>query len=170
MNTSTDSDGGDGGSVGSFPYVVGISVGILFLLTTLTIATYFCTRTTVPSPNRRLRPAEQRDFVVEFGPGLEDEVINGYPKILYSEVKLEGKLSPPPRGVVRYVWGIIKTTTFCGCCRIVAICFTAVVLIRGCGWTLAALFAELRRCRRRFQPLWRRRFRWPSEGVEKSHL
>ncbi|CAK9322966.1 unnamed protein product [Citrullus colocynthis] len=92
MNTSTDSDGGDGGSVGSFPYVVGISVGILFLLTTLTIATYFCTRTTVPSPNRRLRPAEQRDFVVEFGPGLEDEVINGYPKILYSEVKLEGKL------------------------------------------------------------------------------
>ncbi|KAA0043799.1 hypothetical protein IC582_009202 [Cucumis melo] len=89
MNSPSDSGGGD---IGSFPFIVGISVGILFLLTTLTITTYLCTRTTVPQPNRRLQQEGRRDFVVDFVQGLEDEVINGYPKILYSEAKLERKL------------------------------------------------------------------------------
>uniref|UniRef100_A0A0A0LEU3 RING-type domain-containing protein n=1 Tax=Cucumis sativus TaxID=3659 RepID=A0A0A0LEU3_CUCSA len=89
MNSSPDSGGGD---IGGFPYILGISVGILFLLTTLTITTYLCTRTTVPPPNRRLPQGGRRDFVVDFVQGLEDEVINGYPKILYSEAKLERKL------------------------------------------------------------------------------
>ncbi|XP_022983126.1 RING-H2 finger protein ATL70-like [Cucurbita maxima] len=93
MNNSTGSGGSDAsGNVGTFPYIVGISVGVLFLLTTVTIATYLCTRTTVPQLNRRRRPGERRDVIVDFGPGLEDEAINEYPKILYSEKKLEGKM------------------------------------------------------------------------------
>lgn len=92
MNNSTDSGGPiSSGDVGSFPYVVGISVGILFLLTTLTIASYFCTKVQVPPPPPAIRAAGHRrgEIAIDVEPGLEQQAIDGYPKMVYSEAKSE---------------------------------------------------------------------------------
>lgn len=89
---STDSSGFLGSNnIGSFGYGIGVSVGILLLITTITLASYFCTRTQQPPPpvthRTTLDPPDLQNFVVDIG--LHDKTIDSYLKMLYSEAKLQ---------------------------------------------------------------------------------
>lgn len=94
MNSTTSSGGFLGSeNIGGFGYGIGVSVGILLLITTITLASYYCTRnqtTTIEPMNRnRRRGAPQQpsaeEVVVEIG--LDEETLRNYPKLLYSEAK-----------------------------------------------------------------------------------
>jgi len=93
MNSTTDSSGYLGSSsISSFGMGVGISIGILLLITTITLTSYFCTRSQVPSAPRRRRTStgpqflEPQHTIVDVG--LDEATIMNYPKMLYSEAKL----------------------------------------------------------------------------------
>lgn len=92
MNSTADS-GGLLNNVGGFGYGIGVSIGILLLITTITLASYFCTRTDprtmAPATQRTLpqHPIETHDYVVDVG--LDEATILSYPKLLYSEAKLK---------------------------------------------------------------------------------
>ncbi|XP_073042129.1 RING-H2 finger protein ATL70-like [Primulina eburnea] len=93
---STDASGGFQGSdnIGGFGYGIGVSVGILLLITTITLASYYCTRNNTTSltttPPRDPQGADDpRHWVVEMG--LDDATLNGYPKMMYSEAKVNHK-------------------------------------------------------------------------------
>ncbi|KAG2326665.1 hypothetical protein Bca4012_035606 [Brassica carinata] len=66
-----------------FRYRIGFSIGVLLLIiTTITLISYFCRRTqsqTTPDWTR-----VHHHFIID---GLDDETIQSYPKILYSEAK-----------------------------------------------------------------------------------
>lgn len=94
MSNATDSTGLLGSSnISGYGYGIGISIGVLFLITTITLASYFCTRTQVPgAPAANRRHAlnnvlEPRHTVVDVG--LDEATILSYPKLLYSEAKLK---------------------------------------------------------------------------------
>ncbi|KAM0992998.1 hypothetical protein FF1_008712 [Malus domestica] len=97
MNATSNSGGFLGSNnIGGFGYAIGVSVGILFLITTITLASYFCTKTQQPAVPPRLRiayntldPPGLQNFVVDIG--LDDNTIESYPKMLYSEAKLQKK-------------------------------------------------------------------------------
>ncbi|KAK6231958.1 hypothetical protein SCA6_002031 [Theobroma cacao] len=93
MNSTTDSGGFLGSNnIGGFGYGIGVSVGILLLITTITLASYFCTRTPPPQapPRARQEPTlDPESLVVDLG--LDEETIKSYPKLLYSEAKLHNK-------------------------------------------------------------------------------
>ncbi|XP_072957477.1 RING-H2 finger protein ATL70-like [Typha angustifolia] len=103
MSSNTSVIAPDGGSIfsteriGSFGYGVTVSVGILLLITTITLASYFCTRT-----NTQAQPATRRiggrqtiaelavaDNDVEIG--IDEATLMSYPKVLYSQAKLREK-------------------------------------------------------------------------------
>ncbi|KAF3963696.1 hypothetical protein CMV_011940 [Castanea mollissima] len=92
MNSTADS-GGLLNNIGGFGYGIGVSIGILLLITTITLASYFCTRTDLrtmaPATQRTLpqHPIETHDYVVDVG--LDEATILSYPKLLYSEAKLK---------------------------------------------------------------------------------
>ncbi|KAK1389737.1 RING-H2 finger protein ATL70 [Heracleum sosnowskyi] len=92
------SSGGFLGSdnIGGFGYGIGVSVGILLLITTITLASYFCTRvqTTPPGsgPDRMIisePPPHLQHIAIEVG--LDEETLKSYPKLRYSEAKLKNK-------------------------------------------------------------------------------
>ncbi|KAJ8754562.1 hypothetical protein K2173_005723 [Erythroxylum novogranatense] len=96
MSNSTTTGGFLGSSnIGGFGYGIGVSIGILLLITTITLASYFCTRTQQqPSFSTRRRrsnnltdegPPDNNDVVVEIG--IDEVTLKSYPKLLYSEAK-----------------------------------------------------------------------------------
>lgn len=98
MNNGTADSGGflSSTNIGGFGYGIGVSLGILILITTILLASYYCTRTgpsstaVIPQTVNRSLPPHQADdesvVVVEIG--LDQETITSYPKLLYSEAKL----------------------------------------------------------------------------------
>lgn len=111
MNATAPDSGGvlGGHNIGGLGYGIGVSVGVLLLITTITLASYFCARNLQGASassafaSRRVRrlhrppPAADQErivVVVEQGlaeQGLDEATITGYPKLLYSEAKLEKK-------------------------------------------------------------------------------
>ncbi|KAE8676531.1 putative RING-H2 finger protein ATL71 [Hibiscus syriacus] len=103
MNNTTSGSSDDGllgsNNIGGFGYGIGVSVGILLLITTITLASYFCTTRTQPQQEAQSRRSQQRrqgrpnidsdSFVVDVG--LDEDTIKSYPKLLYSEAKLQKK-------------------------------------------------------------------------------
>ncbi|EEF38288.1 RING-H2 finger protein ATL70 [Ricinus communis] len=95
---NTSSGGGFLGSndIGGFGYGIGVSIGILLLITTITLASYFCTRNHQQQQqsmqtrrrNRSEEPPDDRlqDIVVEVG--IDEATLKNYPKLLYSQAKL----------------------------------------------------------------------------------
>ncbi|XP_010553415.1 PREDICTED: RING-H2 finger protein ATL70 [Tarenaya hassleriana] len=79
--------------IGSFRYGIGVSIGVLLLITTITLASYYCTRSQLshPQPSRTNHNVTHVDdglvHVIHI-PGLDEDTIRGYPKILYSEAKV----------------------------------------------------------------------------------
>ncbi|XAR64793.1 hypothetical protein NMG60_11008631 [Bertholletia excelsa] len=92
MNSTTSSGGFLGsGNISGFGYGIGVSVGILLLITTITLASYFCTRSQ-PPPTRttgEAGPPGQGQCVMEVG--LDEATLLSYPKLLYSQAKLQKK-------------------------------------------------------------------------------
>lgn len=77
---------------GGFAYGIGVSAGILLLITTITLTSYFCTRhqTTVERPQRRHRNNNEESQVVvvvdvDVDVGIDEETLVSFPKLLYSE-------------------------------------------------------------------------------------
>ncbi|CAH8384306.1 unnamed protein product [Eruca vesicaria subsp. sativa] len=63
---------------------IGFSIGVLLLIiTTITLISYFCRRTS-PSQTTPDWTRVHHHFIID---GLDEETIQSYPKILYSEVK-----------------------------------------------------------------------------------
>ncbi|OWM82598.1 RING-H2 finger protein ATL70 [Punica granatum] len=105
MSNSTDFPGQSGGflggdNLGGFGYGIGISIGILLLITTITLASYFCTRndpaaqrsSATTTTRRRVGAADQHpppEAPVVIDVGLDEGTIKSYPKLKYSKVKLE---------------------------------------------------------------------------------
>lgn len=94
-------------------YGIGVSIGILMIITTITLTSYYCTRshisaspTTTPRTRRRqretngtLQPGQERfdfddqnDTVVVEVLGLNDEVIKSFPKLPYEEARVSYSL------------------------------------------------------------------------------
>lgn len=111
---------GDGSSVGMFSsdriggfgYGVGVSVGILLLITTITLASYFCTRAPVTAadaageapPSRRHGGRGGGEGVVhDIELGIDEATLKGYPEVVYGEARREAKA---------------KNGTTCTCCSI----------------------------------------------------
>ncbi|XP_066385947.1 RING-H2 finger protein ATL70-like [Miscanthus floridulus] len=119
----TPSDVSSGGMfstdrIGGFGYGVGVSVGILLLITTITLASYFCTRAPVDAaageaaPSSRRRHGGGRDGAgggegahddVELG--IDEATLKGYPEVVYGEARKEAKAAA-------------KKGTTCTCCSI----------------------------------------------------
>ncbi|XP_059281461.1 RING-H2 finger protein ATL70-like [Lycium ferocissimum] len=81
-------------NIGSFAYGIGVSAGVLLLITTITLTSYFCTRhQTIVPPQRRRRNsnnnnedlAQVAEVVVDVEVGLDEETLLSFPKLLYSE-------------------------------------------------------------------------------------
>ncbi|XP_010534380.1 PREDICTED: putative RING-H2 finger protein ATL71 [Tarenaya hassleriana] len=106
MNTSEPPDSGwlmNTGKVAGFVYGIGISIGILLLITTITIASYYCTRNRLSaspmttSRNRRRRqteasveePFDRFDLTVGqmSSSGLNEDTIKSLPKLPYEEAR-----------------------------------------------------------------------------------
>ncbi|KAJ9693853.1 hypothetical protein PVL29_009694 [Vitis rotundifolia] len=98
MNGTADSGGFLGSNnIGGLGYGIGVSVGILLLITTITLASYFCTRPQqVPAAAHgggggglREQQLVMEEFVVDVG--IDEATILSYPKMVYSEAKLQHK-------------------------------------------------------------------------------
>ncbi|KAF8659348.1 hypothetical protein HU200_058553 [Digitaria exilis] len=105
--------------IGGFGYGVGVSVGILLLITTITLASYFCTRAPVTSasdaaageaPSRRHggvhgggEGVHDGDVDVDVELGIDEATLKGYPEVVYGEARREAKA---------------KKGTTCTCCSI----------------------------------------------------
>ncbi|XP_060174584.1 RING-H2 finger protein ATL70-like [Lycium barbarum] len=96
-SSSTDGFLGSG-NIGGFGYGIGVSVGILLLITTITLTSYFCTRnqtTELPPPRRHrinrnaLLDVQENSCIVDIG--LDKATLSSYPKLLYSEAKVNHK-------------------------------------------------------------------------------
>lgn len=96
MNATGDTGGFLGSNdIGGFGYGIGVSVGILLLITSITLASYFCTRSQIPpssaAARRNAGPANNPqpdlpNFVIDVG--LDEATIKSYPKLPYSEAKI----------------------------------------------------------------------------------
>ncbi|XP_071691243.1 RING-H2 finger protein ATL70-like [Rutidosis leptorrhynchoides] len=89
-------------NIGGFGYGIGISFGILFLIITITLASYFCTRSihssSPPSSNaqRRTRVSgtirtqpDPAHYVIDMG--LDEATLMSYPIVAYSNVNIKRK-------------------------------------------------------------------------------
>ncbi|KAF7804217.1 RING-H2 finger protein ATL70 [Senna tora] len=101
-NSTGDSSGFLGSNnISGFGYGIGISSGILLLITTITLTSYFCARTSSTRSasahtNINIAPTlilEPQHAVVDVG--LDEATILSYPKLLYSEAKLNKSDSTP---------------------------------------------------------------------------
>lgn len=97
MNNATADSGGflSSSNIGGFGYGIGVSLGLLILITTILLASYYCTRNGLSSSviqrtaNRSSPQAEEELEAVVVEIGLDQETITSYPKLLYSEAKLQ---------------------------------------------------------------------------------
>ncbi|KAH0453209.1 hypothetical protein IEQ34_017533 [Dendrobium chrysotoxum] len=78
--------------IGKFGYGIGISVGILLLITTITLMSYFCTRSSTAgnssSPSRHrhhYRDDDEDDNNIEAG--LDEATLKSWAKVTYAEAK-----------------------------------------------------------------------------------
>ncbi|PHT98273.1 RING-H2 finger protein ATL70 [Capsicum chinense] len=89
-NTTTFSDptSGTGWFLGleqahGFEYAIGVSASIVLLFTTITMTSYFCTR----SQSAELPPGRlEHNCVLDIG--IDEATLMSYPKLLYSEAKV----------------------------------------------------------------------------------
>ncbi|KAG0541690.1 hypothetical protein BDA96_02G038800 [Sorghum bicolor] len=97
---SPPGDGGGGSAHGifgssgisGFGYGIGVSIGILLVVTTIALAIYFCTRTSMPVVSAAGAPALPRD--VEQG-GIDEATLEAFPAVSYAEARMRRKGKAP---------------------------------------------------------------------------
>nr|XP_043612258.1 RING-H2 finger protein ATL70 [Erigeron canadensis] len=86
--------------IGGFGYGIGISFGIVLLIITITLASYYCTRSTQQSsPQSNIRRStnvgtiglqpDSAHYVMDMG--LDEATLMSYPVMAYSDVKIKRK-------------------------------------------------------------------------------
>ncbi|KAK4749239.1 hypothetical protein SAY87_026688 [Trapa incisa] len=97
MSGSTNSSSGflGGENIGGFGYGIGVTVGVLLIVTTIFLASYYCSKADVAATAAQHQPSTAADrpevateVVVVVDEGLSEETIKSYPKLLYSDAKL----------------------------------------------------------------------------------
>uniref|UniRef100_A0A0D9WVP1 RING-type domain-containing protein n=1 Tax=Leersia perrieri TaxID=77586 RepID=A0A0D9WVP1_9ORYZ len=77
--------------IGGFGYGVGASVGVLLIVSTVALAIYFCSRTSMPvaaaaSPPRSPRPRRDDDVIdVEAGGGIDEATLEAFPAVAWKK-------------------------------------------------------------------------------------
>ncbi|KAG6484802.1 hypothetical protein ZIOFF_053327 [Zingiber officinale] len=71
--------------IGGFGYGIGVSIGMLVLITTLTLASYFCTRA-----NTAAAAADGAAPAVDVEGGVDEATLKSYPKMRYAQAKVAG--------------------------------------------------------------------------------
>ncbi|ESQ52214.1 hypothetical protein EUTSA_v10017882mg, partial [Eutrema salsugineum] len=89
--------------IGGFRYGVGVSIGVLLLITTITLTSYYCTRNQLSSSSPSQTNLDStrvhhhhHHVIIDVVPGLDEDTIQSYPKILYSEAKGDSTASCCP--------------------------------------------------------------------------
>ncbi|XP_052149966.1 putative RING-H2 finger protein ATL71 [Oryza glaberrima] len=127
---------GDGNSVGMFSsdriggfgYGVGVSVGILLLITTITLASYFCTRAPVTAADAAAAAGSSRRHRGGGGGGgggdgaghehddvelgIDEATLKGYPEVVYGEARKEAAKAASAAATKK------GGATTCSCCSI----------------------------------------------------
>ncbi|KAJ4969832.1 hypothetical protein NE237_002931 [Protea cynaroides] len=88
---STDGSGGvfTAADIGGFSQGIGISIGIIFLLVTIILTSYFCSRnqlSAIQAQQGNPEPSNQHSTTVE--EGFDEATLRSFPKVLYSKAKL----------------------------------------------------------------------------------
>ncbi|KAI3929857.1 hypothetical protein MKW98_004011 [Papaver atlanticum] len=82
-------------NVNGFKYFIGISAGVIMLIVTIVISSLYCTR--VPNPPRQNNgtgDGDDHDYPADdIEVGLDEAILESYPKFQYSEAKLHTKHS-----------------------------------------------------------------------------
>ncbi|VVB02266.1 unnamed protein product [Arabis nemorensis] len=77
--------------IGGFRYGIGVSIGVLLLITTITLTSYYCTRNQLSSSQTNHDPTRvhhhHHHVIIDVVPGLDEDTIQSYPKIRYSEAR-----------------------------------------------------------------------------------
>ncbi|RWV86263.1 hypothetical protein GW17_00051858 [Ensete ventricosum] len=82
----------DDNSTGRLPglaYGLGVSVGILMVITAALLASYLCTRERTTAANRR--SGDDAATLADLEAGIDEATLTSYPKVSYSQAKLEEK-------------------------------------------------------------------------------
>ncbi|KAL2900921.1 RING-H2 finger protein ATL70 [Bienertia sinuspersici] len=92
--TTRDYSGQDE-SEGGFTYGLGVSIGILVLITTITLASFFCTREESNQSEGQQQQQQQQergenDHCVITIEGIDETTLETYPKWLYSQLESKG--------------------------------------------------------------------------------
>jgi Ring finger domain len=111
------------GRIGGFGYGVGVSIGILLLITTITLASYFCTRANT-GLNRDARPARSRSRSQPAGVnseedlevGIDEATLKTYPEVLYTEAKK--MMSKENKQVENQGWKGMLSSATAACCSV----------------------------------------------------
>jgi len=94
MSTHDDDSNGyltSDDAVGGFGYGLGVSLGILILITTITVASYFCTRES-NGQDESTADRSQPQTDIEAAVGIDEATLKTYPKLRYSQLQeKEGK-------------------------------------------------------------------------------
>ncbi|KAL9247051.1 hypothetical protein vseg_020522 [Gypsophila vaccaria] len=75
-------------SIGRFTYGLGMSIGVIVLILTILVTSYFCSRDPGPSPSGGRPQGQQQgtEHVIDIE-GIDEETLKSYPKCLYSQLK-----------------------------------------------------------------------------------
>ncbi|XP_040378531.1 putative RING-H2 finger protein ATL71 [Oryza brachyantha] len=113
---------GNSDRIGGFGYGVGVSVGILLLITTITLASYFCTRVPVTAADAAAAAGSSRRHRGGGGDGgghehddvelgIDEATLKGYPEVVYGEARKEAA-----KAVAVAKKGGATTCTCCSIC------------------------------------------------------
>ncbi|MCL7028634.1 hypothetical protein MKW94_030055 [Papaver nudicaule] len=90
-NTSSDGQLHNSINISGYHCLLGISVGVVIILTAITIVSYFCNIGRVPFNSQGLsQHTSSSTSQLPRAVGLDASTIKSYPKLLYSEVNLCG--------------------------------------------------------------------------------
>ncbi|PIA54272.1 hypothetical protein AQUCO_00900666v1 [Aquilegia coerulea] len=92
MNNTIDPSGMISERINGIGYFVGISIGILLLVTTIALASFFCNRAfTSPIQPRQRSSVFLNNPSIGIEIGLDETTIRSYPTVLYSQATLDNK-------------------------------------------------------------------------------
>ncbi|KAI3957765.1 hypothetical protein MKX01_007596 [Papaver californicum] len=75
--------------VNGYRYFIGISCGVIMLIVTIVISSFYCNRVTDPPQQGH----DDNNHPGDIEAGLDEATLESYPKFLYSEAKLQTKHS-----------------------------------------------------------------------------
>ncbi|KAF9595931.1 hypothetical protein IFM89_006212 [Coptis chinensis] len=92
MNNTINAGGVLSERINGVGYFFGVTVGIIGLIATMALASFFCNRVlTRPSPPQQSSRDAQSNLSIAVEIGLDETTLQSYPTLLYSEAKFKNK-------------------------------------------------------------------------------